>query len=400
MVSFRDTSIKRKLTLIIMLTSSIALVLASVAFLAYDWYYSRHALLNQMETLVDIVAKNSIAALTFDDPRVAQETLQGLDAEPRIISACLYTIDNRVFSKYHRESQAFQPPPPENDSHRFEQDYLILFKSITYQGDRVGTLYIQSDLREMRDRLRDFGRIVVVFIVGSSLVAFLVGSRLRKVISDPILHLVHQMRLVSDDQNYSVRATRKGEDELGTLMDGFNEMLTQIQNRDVALQSARDGLEERGRALQMELTERRRAEEQITASLQEKEVLLQEIHHRVKNNLQVISSLLDLQADATADERLIDPLRESRDRVRSMALIHESLYHSDDLAQLDLGDYIRDLTSNLLSSYSVQASDITLTIDVADISLTVDAAIPCGLIINELISNALKYAFSEGEHGL
>jgi two-component sensor histidine kinase len=146
-------------------------------------------------------------------------------------------------------------------------------------------------------------------------------------------------------------------------------------------------------SLQLEIAERRAAEEQIKASLKEKEVLLQEIHHRVKNNLQVISSLLNLQSSYLQDPHALGIFKDSQNRVRSMALIHEKLYQSENLARIDFGDYIRDLASYLFRSQNAFARGITLNVQTDNISLDIDAAVPCGLIINELISNTLKHAF-------
>lgn len=144
---------------------------------------------------------------------------------------------------------------------------------------------------------------------------------------------------------------------------------------------------------------RKQAEEQLKASLQEKELLLQEIHHRVKNNLQIISSLLNLQVEHIQDKQAIEVFKNTQNRISSMALIHDKLYQSKDLARINFAEYIQDLTNSLFSAYEANANKIALKIDVQDIFLSIDAAIPCGLIINELILNAMKYAFPTGRQG-
>jgi two-component sensor histidine kinase len=140
-------------------------------------------------------------------------------------------------------------------------------------------------------------------------------------------------------------------------------------------------------------------EQKIKASLNEKEVLLREIHHRVKNNMQVISSLLSLQSEYIRDKQYIDILSESKNRIKSMALVHEKLYQSKDLANIDFNDYITTLANSLFSFYRVTAGNISVNIDVKDVLLGVDTAMPCGLVVNELLSNSLKHAFPEGRRG-
>jgi PAS domain S-box-containing protein len=148
-----------------------------------------------------------------------------------------------------------------------------------------------------------------------------------------------------------------------------------------------------------DITDRKEAEEALKSSLLEKEVLLREIHHRVKNNLQVISSLLNLQSRQVEDEPALDMFQESRNRVRSMALVHEKLYRSEDLAKVDFCEYIRSLGRHLIMSYGVNSTVVDLDVSVKDVFLDINTSIPCGLIINELISNSLKHGFSGRKRG-
>lgn len=176
-----------------------------------------------------------------------------------------------------------------------------------------------------------------------------------------------------------------------SLRRAHTELEIRVQERTAELAQANE-------ALQAEIAERKRGAEQIIASLNEKELLLKEIHHRVKNNLQVISSLLNLQLRYAKSEQALEPLKESQNRIKTMALIHEKLYKSEDLASIDFAGYIQDLASYLFGSYNTSGG-VKLKTNVDRVRLGVDVAIPCGLVINELVSNSLKHAFPAGKEG-
>jgi PAS domain S-box-containing protein len=163
-------------------------------------------------------------------------------------------------------------------------------------------------------------------------------------------------------------------------------------------------LDDKGRPIEFQsvgrdITERKRAEEQIKAALEEKEMLLKEIQHRVKNNLQVISSLFDLQSRYTDDDQMLDMLKESRNRIRSIALIHEKLYQAQDLTKIDFSEYVRSLAVHLFRSYGIGPDSVRLKTSFDEFTLSVGAAIPCALLVNELVSNCLKHAFPMGRPG-
>ena len=164
------------------------------------------------------------------------------------------------------------------------------------------------------------------------------------------------------------------------------ELEQQVLERTKALCRAND-------ELRAEMGERERVENKLKKSLEEKEILLKEIHHRVKNNLQIISSLLNLQSRYINDEEMLDIYKESQNRVKSMAIIHEKLYQSEDLARIDFGDYVRSLVLDLFNSYGVDKSSTELDIKIEDILLDINTAIPCGLIVNELVTNSIKHGF-------
>jgi two-component sensor histidine kinase len=151
-------------------------------------------------------------------------------------------------------------------------------------------------------------------------------------------------------------------------------------------------------SLGLEASKRKKAEEDLKASLKEKEILMKEIHHRAKNNLTIISSLLNLQSRHINDKEALGVFRESQNRARSMALIHEKLYRSDDLRKIDFGEYIRSLTIELFNSYRA-SQGIELNMDIANINLDINTAVPLALIVNEIVTNSLKYAFPDKKTG-
>jgi len=196
-------------------------------------------------------------------------------------------------------------------------------------------------------------------------------------LADPVVRMAEVAKRVAAG-DFEGRVGYRSSDEIGTLSTVFDGMTADLERQ-------------RG--------ERRRAEEQLRASLADKEVLLKEVHHRVKNNLQVITSLLSLQSEHIRDPHALDIFKDSESRVRSMALIHETLYRSGNLSRLDVSDYLKTLVHDLVGFYGGGSSPVRLQTDIEAIELGLDTAIHCGLLVNELVSNALKHAFPGGRGG-
>jgi PAS domain S-box-containing protein len=242
----KNTPIRRKLMTMILLTSGVVLLLTCAAFFACEFLTFRQATVRQLSTLGEIIAANSTAALAFDNQDDAKEVLAALKADRHIVAASLYDKNGTLFSKYPETmpADAF-PAAPEKDGYRFERSHLATFHPVVQGSKRLGTLYLKSDMEAMYERFRLYGGIAILAIVVSFLVAYTLSRALQQQISQPILALAETAKAISDRRDYSVRATKLGQDELGLLTDAFNQMLTQIHDQNGALRES----EERVRAV-------------------------------------------------------------------------------------------------------------------------------------------------------
>jgi PAS domain S-box-containing protein len=241
----RDIPIRQKLLVVLMATTAIALLLSGVGMILLDSILFRAEMQRNVSALANIVGNSSTAALAFNDPRAAAETLAMLKEKPHLAVGCIYRLDGSVMAQYTRPGEENRqcPPPLAENSMLFTRGDLVASRPILLDGRRLGTLVIRYDLGEFSERIRIYGAIVLLILLVSSLAAVFISSGLRALIAAPMVHLARVATSVSQTGNYAVRAEKETGDELGVLVDSFNAMLAGIQARDLEVQNARTLLE-------------------------------------------------------------------------------------------------------------------------------------------------------------
>ncbi|MBW2316628.1 MAG: HAMP domain-containing protein, partial [Deltaproteobacteria bacterium] len=225
MRSFGDMSIRQKLTLNVLVTSLAALVIAAGGFMTYEWVTYEQKMVRDIGTLAEIIGTNSTAALAFSDPDAAGETLSALSKEARILEAVIYDTDGDVFATYSRThgTEGVVPPPVNLESHEFGEGALVMFKDIISYGDKAGTIYLKSDLTEMRERQQAYMLLAFGTAIVAALVALLLGSRLQRAISSPLGELAESAEAVAEG-DLRIQVDISSNDEIGILAGAFNGM--------------------------------------------------------------------------------------------------------------------------------------------------------------------------------
>jgi signal transduction histidine kinase/FixJ family two-component response regulator len=362
-MNLQNLSIKGKLMLITMLTSSAALVLSSASFLIYDLISFRHLLTLDLMTQAQIIGYNSAAAMAFRDEAAATATLSALTAKEDIVAAVLYSPDGTIFAHYFPNGSAHPSTLPgrsQENGYRFEGGYLEVFRDVTLNGERVGTLFLQSDQRQWSVRARRYSAIVGIFVLVSGLFALLVSSQLQRLISRPILHLENAMRMVSTNKNYEVRATRFYSDEIGRLIDGFNTMLSEIQHRDTALQRANDELKTRTRELEGEIIHRKQTQEELLKAKhaaedasRAKSAFLANMSHELRTPLNAIIGYSEMLEEETRDSGKLENQQDLR-KIQSA------------------GKHLLSLINDVLDLSKIEAGKMGLHLETFDVSLMVE----------------------------
>jgi two-component system, NtrC family, sensor kinase len=352
----RNIPIRSKVTLVILVTCGASLLVACMALFAFQLLNFQRSFMSDLSALAEIVANNSTAAVAFDDPAAAQEILSALKAKPHIVGASIAKKDGTIFARFGRSDDASSLQRfPRDNGFVFEGSYLLHAQPIVLDRQPIGMLYLRSDYRGVYVALlKLYTGILGLVLLVSLLLALLISSRLQRFISDPILRLVTTARVIAEKKDYSVRAKKGDQDEIGIFTDAFNQMLSQIEEQDGALQRAHQTLSDQVLKLQHEISERKRAETNLAEAHSQlvetsRQAGMAEVATGVLHNVGNVLTSMNVSATLVSDR-----VRQSKaeNLIKAAMLLREHAEHLEEFLTGDpkgkiLLDYLPNLGTHL-----------------------------------------------------
>jgi signal transduction histidine kinase len=396
MPALQNIPIRRKLMLIALLTTGGTLLLAGSALILFNVLRFRDEMVADIASLADVVGRNSTAALSFLDPGAGADTLRSLSARQPIVAAALYDNAGKLFARYQQQGTDVRfPLRPGRDRAVFVDGGLVVFHPVVLKGERIGTVYLRSDLSELMSRIQVQAIAVGAVFLVSGLAAIFLSSGLQRLVSGPVLDLSTTAKAVSEKQDYSLRAEKRGDDELGQLVDAFNQMLGQIQERDSALQEAKEDLELRVEDRTRELARRN---EELHQSNKELDDFAYIASHDLKEPLRGIHNFSNFLLEDYAD-KLDDEGRSKLETLmrltRRMETLIDSLLQFSRLGRVDLAMDRVDLNqivAEVLDSLAITLQEEKVEIRMPRPLPKVRAdRVRVGEIFANLVVNAVKY---------